>query len=221
MRNLHPVRPQERLRDHGTFVRPDGSRERWTVHSLAPGRHIVRVDVAGVEGPASRSELWHLMLDESGRPERMQVRLSEGGPPLEATFTFFEDEVLVWRKGGGSASEAIELPPQCRLLWPPVAGREYCLGVGAGAPSSEKQPLPEVPEGDTAMRLFHIAFVPIVEGGVVGRAVEFTARRGPHSIALSADDMPEMRGDIDDQGRLVRWRDGQQQTERVSDDNDE
>jgi hypothetical protein len=58
--------------------------------------------------------------------------------------------------------------------------------------------------------------VPIADGGVTGRPVGFTVRAGRRSIALSADGMPDMRAEMDDDGRLMRWTDGEHETERSS-----
>jgi hypothetical protein len=128
LRKLHPPGPKERLVAHGKIVGPTGVEETWTAHIGAGDRRILRVETAD-------GGLWHLALSDDGRPERMQVRLHEGDATLDATWTFFPDEVLVWRRGGGTESVAETLPAGCFLLWPPYAGRGELLGalVDAGA----------------------------------------------------------------------------------------
>ena len=106
--------------------------------------------------------LWHAVLDSDGRPERVQVRVGSGPEAIEATFTFFDNEVLVWRKGAQPAVEAIPLSPPVRLAWAPTACREvlsqtpHAGGALDGSASSG--------EGG----LFVIRIVDRDQGGIVG-----------------------------------------------------
>lgn len=219
MRKLHPVGPHEIQAAAGAFRRPDGSVETWTSHALPGGRRIVRVEV-GIVGDraglipaapeASAHELWHLMLDAEHRPERLEVRLREGGgmlnaSMLDATFTFFEDEVLIWRRGGEPASEAIAIPPGYRLLWPPMAGRDACL---AG-----------VVEGDSpaAVMCFSIRRRPAERGWLRCRPIKFTVRGGPGWLSLTTPGLAELRAELDESGTAMAWSEGGDVTERVGD----
>jgi hypothetical protein len=69
--------------------------------------------------------LWHCVLDEAGAPERVQVRVGSGADAVDVTFTFFEGEVLVWRKGAEPASEAIAVPSGVGLAWSPHSCGEF------------------------------------------------------------------------------------------------
>ena len=89
MRKLHPLSPHETVVRHGRLRRPDGEEEEWSLSVLPAGRQVLRVELAG-------HELWHLMLDEAGAPERLEARLMTEGRSVEVTCTFFEDEVLLW-----------------------------------------------------------------------------------------------------------------------------
>jgi hypothetical protein len=158
MRKLHPVGAHEVLLRQGRVRRPDGAEETWTLHALPGDRRVVRVEVPG-------AELWHLTLEASGAPERLELRLIEGGRTMDATFTFFEDEALVWRRGAEPAAEAIALPPGYRLLWPPVAGREVSLvdlAPDDGSPS--------------AVMTLSIVRRPAERGWLRARPVKFTVR---------------------------------------------
>lgn len=186
MRKLHPVAPQEQLLREGRIHRPDGTVETFTVHALPADRRAVRVEVQG-------AELWHLIVDQDGRPERLEARLTQGGRLMAATFTFFEDEVLVWRQGGGPASEAVALPPGFRLLWPPAAGRDICL---AGATSEDA--------GPTAAMCCLIR--PRRGEGWLGlRPVKFTVRQTAGGLALTTPGLPAAAAEWDEDGWLVRW----------------
>ncbi len=188
MRVLHPVRSQEAPLDAGTWIRPDGSAEAFQVHGLGDGRAVVRVEG---DGPA----LWHLVLDPDGRPERLQVRIRHDGRTVDATLTFFEDEVLIWRRGAAPPSEAIALAPGTRLLWPPIAGRERCLaGLSAAAPA-------RVP-------CLLIVVVPPDRGGLTARPVELAVARTADGVRLATPGLPEMALAVDAAGRLAGWVEG-------------
>ena len=188
MRRLHPVGRHETPVDEGAIRHPDGALEQATTHALPGGRHVVRVEEAD-------GALWHLTLDEAGRPERLQARWREGERVVEATLTVFEDEVLVWRRGAEPASEAVATPPDCRLLWPPIAGRERCLtGVA--------------PEGPAPVACLLVRRRPAARGGLTVRPVKFTAERVDGGLELRTPGRPAARLEVDAAGRLRAWREG-------------
>lgn len=194
MRRLHPVGRHEVPVDQGTIRRPDGDPETWTVHAAPEGRHLVRVEAAGA--------LWHLALDAAARPERLQVRLREGAHDIEATVTFFDDEALIWRRGAQPASEVVALAPGSRLLWPPVAGRDWCL---AGIAAAGSQVVP-------AVRLDRVE---AARGGVAVRPEELSAVRADGVVTLAVPGRPAARMTLDASGRLLAWREGDILSERV------
>jgi hypothetical protein len=188
MRHLHPVTQHETPAGGGSFRRSDGTVERWTVHAQPGGRHVVRVEAAD-------GELWYLALDAESRPERMQVRLREAGRTMDATYTFFEDEVLIWRRGDGPASEAVALPPGYRLLWPPLAGRELLL---AGL-------VEEAATGPAVLPCYAMLRRPAGRGWLSGRVAELTVRADADGLTLAMEDLADARAELDGKGRLVRW----------------
>jgi hypothetical protein len=196
MRKLHPIGPQEERVAAGRLRRADGGVETWTVHRSVGDRRVIRVE-------CSPGELWHLVLDAGHRPERLQARLQEEGQTFETTYTFFPDEVLVWRRGAEPASEAIALPPGYRLLWPPVAGRECCL---AGL---------EAREGPAAEMFFSLQRRPAQRGWLRGRPVKFTVRSGPGWLTLDTPGLPPARLELDAAGRLAAWFEGDAVTRQV------
>ena len=171
----------------GAFAGQTAPLESFTVHGLPAERRTVRVEVAG-------AELWHLVVDELGLPERLEARLIADGRTLEATFTFFQDEVLVWRRGGEPASEAVALPPGYRLLWPPAAGREICL---AGVAPDDGSP--------AAVMCCLLRRRARGEGGLGLRPVKFTVRKSGSGVTLATPGLPAATAELDAAGRLVRW----------------
>jgi hypothetical protein len=115
---------------------------------------LVRVDAG--------ASLWHAVLDVDGRPERVQVRLGSGPDAVDATFTFFDNEVLVWRRGAHPSAEAIPLSAPVSLDWAPVSCRD-AFAVSGSASGSEAKSAPS-----TERARFAIRTVDLAEGGVVG-----------------------------------------------------
>ena len=190
MRKLHPIAPHEVLARQGHVRRPDGAVEDWTLHTLPADRQVIRVEVSG-------AELWHLTLDDTGAPERLEVRLAEDGRTMDATLTFFEDEVLVWRRGAEPASEALAVPPGYRLLWPPVAGREVCL---AGSAPPDGTP-------DAVMCLL-VRRRPPDKGWLSLRPVKLTVRGGESQLTLDTPGLTAMKATLGPDGGLMRWTEG-------------
>lgn len=185
MRRLHPVGRAEAADETGTYRRPDGSAESYTVHRRVDGGHVVRVE-------GEDDDLWHLSLDPEGRPERIQVRLREGGRRVDATVTFFEDEALVWRRGADPSSERVACPPGSRLLWAPMAGRGLAL---AG--------LARATDGPVEIGLLRVA--PAPGSGLAVASVGGRLRREADGLMLDLDGGPSVRISLDERGRLLRW----------------
>lgn len=190
MRKLHPIGARERLILETRFFRPDRSVEEGLVHALGAGRYAVR---ASVEGDR-RIGLWHLVIDEHGTPERLQARIVDVGATVDVTFTFFSDEVLVWRRGGGVASEAVALPPGYGLLWPPYTGRGLAL---AGLPAVE---------GRDARTFALVRACPPAEGALEIRPEEIEIRPAPGGLSLFAPGYAEARVELAPDGEVARWR---------------
>ncbi len=191
MRKLHPIGSHERMLRASRYARPDRSVEEGTVHTLGGGRHAVRVIVEG----ARRSAMWHLVMDDHGAPERIQARFREEGlgPVVDVTLTFFDDEVLIWRRGAGRASEAIALPPGYRLLWPPFTGRGLAL---AGLPAID---------GPDARMFALIRPRPLDDGALEVRPVKLAIHPAPGGMTLDTPGLPDMRVELGPDGELLRW----------------
>jgi hypothetical protein len=115
---------------------------------------------------------------------------------VDATYTFFEDEVLIWRRGAEPASEALAVPPGYRLLWPPVAGRVECLAAAV-----------EPGQTDAVMCLSLVRRGP-AQGGLASRPVKFTMTRAAGTLTLRNPGLADMTAEMGATGALARWREG-------------
>lgn len=232
MRKLHPAGVEDVEIDAGRFLRPDGTVETWTTHRAEGGRRVVRVETGA-------GDLWHVVVAEDGRPERLEARLVEGGVAgaIDIACTCFDDEALIWRRGAEPASEAVAVPPGYRLLWPPIAGRAECLGDW----------LDRTPgAGPAAVMLLWVTRRGAARGGLRFRPVKFTLwaealaagdeggagtgrQRESHApaadaamagavrrIHLTTPGLPDVAADLDAAGRLLRWSDGGAVAERAA-----
>jgi hypothetical protein len=178
VRKLHPIHARERFIARGGFHRPAGT-ERWSLHALPLGRHVYRVQ-------DEQDGLWHLVIDDQQRPERLQARLRRDGRPVEVTMTFFDDEVLVWRRGAEPSSEAIALPPGHRLLWPPLAGRLRCLGFPPGSETPD-------PEQPAAIMTSLVRLASPARGLLTVRPVKFTLRTSATLRSTDGQETSQLR----------------------------
>lgn len=212
MRRLHPVSDEERVVAQGEhqYLRagePTETGEQWELTRRSDGCRIHRVEVGDGEG------LWHLILESDGRPDRLQVRLrDEAGRRFDATYTFFEDEVMVvgGQVGLESKKNVVELPPRYGLVSAPFAGRELRL-LGYDPEAGPQQTITQ----------YLLRQRPSDEGWLSGRPVEcmledlgeselevpagtFEARE----VQFTTPDLPRQRGWFDRHGTLLRWQSG-------------
>jgi hypothetical protein len=192
--------------------RPTGTVEAWELTRLPDGGRIYRAEVGDGAG------LWHLMLAPDGRPDRLQARLrDEVGRRFDATFTFFDDEVMVaaGQVGKRPLKDFVELPSGFGLVWLPFAGREPAL-TGCG---------PEVIGLQPAV-LYWMRRRSPKDGWLRAEAVECTVERAgrgmlevpagsfeAEEIVFAGPGMAGQRAWFGRHGTVLQWQsDGQPQT---------
>ncbi|RME46875.1 MAG: hypothetical protein D6791_07190 [Chloroflexi bacterium] len=188
---------------------PAGLPETWELTLLPDGSRINRVEVGESIG------LWHLMVAPDGRPDRLQVRLrDEVGRRFDATYTFFDQEVIVaaGQVGERPRRHFVELPAGFGLVWVPFAGRDPVL-MGCG---------PEV-EGAQSVMLYVISQEPREAGWLSGNSVACLVERRRRSmlevpagsfdaeeIVITIPGHPDQRGWFDRHGTVLQWQVGGQ-----------
>lgn len=214
MRRLHPVSHPEQMVAQGEYVylrdgQPTGTVEEWELTRLPDGSRIYRVEVGASD------ELWHLILAPDRRPDRLQVRLrEEGGRRFDATYTFFDDEVMI---AGGQVRERpvknfVDLPPGFGLLWVPMAGRELSLlayDPDAGDPQTVMlyvmhQRSPE--EDWLSARPVRFAVERLGRDTLEVLAGSFEAEK----VRLTVPGLADQQGWFDRHGTVLQWQSGDQ-----------
>ncbi len=84
---------------------PTGAVESWRLTSAAEGYRFLRVDLDAREAPSGRSYLYHLVLNEAGRPEQLKYRLWGDGHDVGGSAVWDGDEVVASRRVDGLAYE--------------------------------------------------------------------------------------------------------------------
>jgi len=210
MRRLHPISEHEQTVAQGAYAYRQagehaGAGEEWELTRLPDGGHIYRVEAGDGEG------LWHLMLAPDGRPDRLQLRLhDDAGRRFDATYTFFDTEVLVsgGQVGRRPEKDVTELPAGYSLLWLPFAGRGMAR-IGCDSEAGAAQAVPvylmrqESPEdGWLSARPVDCAVERVRRGVLEVPAGSFEAEEIGFKIAELAD----QHGWFDEHGITLWWQ---------------
>ena len=200
MRRLHPAGRDEKLVAQGQIELAAGRSEEFTEHIGPAGRRIVRVEESPSgqlwhlqlasdgrpermearlyrEGPAHPADPTDPASPADPAPPANpagSIRTDTKEQTIDLALTFYEDEVLVWRRGAAPASEQVIMPPGYRLLWPLQAGRAACMAGLEIAPGTT----------DTAM-FCHLAPRPLARGGLRVRPVKFMIERESAGLRLT------------------------------------
>lgn len=84
---------------------PTGAVESWRLTAAAEGYRFLRVDLDAREAPSGRSYLYHVVLNEVGRPEQLKFRFWGDGHEVSGSAVRDGDEVMATRRVDGVAYE--------------------------------------------------------------------------------------------------------------------
>ena len=159
MKYLHPPADEERFAGSGTYAtQHDPSSEQWERHRRPDGFTAWRFEQSG----ESFLRLGHLMVNDAGSPERLQIHQRGDGGLHRQTYTFFEDSVVI--SDNRIAGRQMREVPENRTLLTPFAGA--CAFAFPFAPSRDEpaeQPVFVVGENDEGLltsRLVTTSFEP-------------------------------------------------------------
>jgi hypothetical protein len=107
---------------------PSGAVESWRLTSAVSGYRFLRVDLDAREAPSGRSTLYHLVLNESGRPERLTYRywdsaVTDGGTKIMGNVLLEEEVLTATREVNGIRYEdSVEFQAGCGFWFPSAVG---------------------------------------------------------------------------------------------------
>lgn len=103
--------------------RPTGAVERWRLTTAASGYRFLRVDLDAREAASGHTYLYHLLMNENGRAERLQYRFWGSGLQIKGNVLLEEKSVTVSRETNGQHfEEEVELPAAYGFWFPSAVG---------------------------------------------------------------------------------------------------
>lgn len=110
-----------------------GAVETWRLSAARDGYQFLRVDLNADAGDGKDSTLYHLVLDETGEPERLSFRHFRRGRQLTGNVLFEGPYVTLTRHAGDERHEVtLERPSQARFWFPATAALGLVSSPGAG-----------------------------------------------------------------------------------------
>jgi hypothetical protein len=110
--------------------RPTGAVEKWRLSDAADGYRFLRVDLDARAAESGRSYLYHLTLDQFGRPIQLKFRYWDLAFEIVGTVLLEEDTVIVTREIKGQRFEdVLPISGEYAFWYPASLG----LGLLAGA----------------------------------------------------------------------------------------
>lgn len=156
MKYLHPPADDERFAGSGTYDGPVS--EQWDRHRRPDGFIVWRFE----QDTGAGTRLGHLVMNEAGRPERLQIYQRGESGQQRQTYTFFEDSVII--SDNRVAGRQMREVPDGWTLLTPFAG--MCALVFPFAPTRDEpaeQPVFDVDETEESLlvsRLVTMTFEP-------------------------------------------------------------
>ena len=138
MRRLIQELPYERPLAAGRYIYAEngektGAEETWQLSSAQEGYRFLRVDINAGETRADHV-LYHLVLNTSGRPERLKFRLFRPGQQVIGDL-LFEGETVVLSRAVNAERVASEAPfaGETAFWFPSAAGLSLLAGATSGS----------------------------------------------------------------------------------------
>ncbi|MFQ5399530.1 MAG: hypothetical protein ACE5E7_08020 [Anaerolineae bacterium] len=188
MRFIIKEQPYEKLLAAGMWRyerdgRPTGAVEHWRLTEAASGFRFLRVDLDARAADSGHTYLYHALLNEDGRIERLKYRFWGNGLRVSGDVVLEVDSVTASREVNGvSESQVLAMPAGYGFWFPSTEG----LGLAAQLPGGI--PLPAVTlnsdvTGPHALAVQQVeltrymVITDFVEEDVAGRKVEVSPRR--------------------------------------------
>lgn len=117
--------------------RATGAVEKWRLTSAVSGYRFLRVDLDAREAESGHSHLYHLVLDENGRPERLSYRFWGAGLQVSGNVLLENETLTATRRVNGDRHEdLIDFQSHCAFWFPSSVG----LGLLANCAQGSEPP---------------------------------------------------------------------------------
>lgn len=196
MKYLHPPNDEERFAGSGAYDGPIS--EQWERHRRPDRFAVWRFEQSG----KGSLRLGHLLVNDAGRPERLQIHQRGEVGLQRQTYTFFDNSVIV-ADNRVAGRQMREVPDGWTLLTPFVGACAFAFPFAPTREEPAEQPVFVVGEredGLLASRLVTMRFEPYgVDDHTVGRE-GYTG----HGWRLRAEDEPAETLWLTDEGLTLK-----------------
>jgi hypothetical protein len=163
--------------------RPTGAVESWRLTTATTGYRFLRVDFDGREAENELTVLYHLVLDERSRPERLSFRVWRQGLQISGNVLAEDGTLIASRDLNGSRREdTISFDSGCSFWFPSA------IGLGLLANCAQGGPLPDVGSTEAVT----------LEGALHGRKLSdpgsFALRRAEVRVQLGQAEPEKLMG---------------------------
>jgi hypothetical protein len=139
MRFIIHEQPYEKLLASGQLRyemdgQPTGAVESWRLTLAVEGYCFLRVDLDARKAASGHSYLYHLVMNEERRPERLTYRFWANGRQITGHILLAEESITATRTVNGTRFEEEVIPPQGYAFWFPTT---IGLGLLANRASNE------------------------------------------------------------------------------------
>lgn len=160
-----------------------GAVEKWRLTSAASGYRFLRVDLDAREAQSGCSYLYHLVLDENGRPERLSFRFWASDMDVKGN-VLLEDEILTTSRevNGRRYEDEVTFQANCAFWFPSSIG----LGLLANCAQGGRPPA----EGP----MMSVTLKPYGEDGRHDAQDAFALRRTQVNLTAGPEEQLEIMG---------------------------
>jgi hypothetical protein len=174
-----------------------GAVEQWRLTAAPDDYRFLRVDLDARDARSGHSYLYHLVLNQHGRPERLSYRFWGSGLQVTGN-VLLEDEALTAtrRVNGQRYEESIPFPEFCTFWFPSSVG----LGLLANCPQGGDPPL-----NDQVMTVILEA---VSDGGLETAESAFSLKSLDVMLTMKAGEIIDiMNNEVMVRPLLVCWQD--------------
>jgi hypothetical protein len=177
MRTIFQERASEKPLAGGRYQyrrdgQPTGSEESWRVTLVPGGYSVLRADLNAEAGEGGDSTLYHLLLNQANRPERLEFRHFRRGRMIRGNVIFEDDRVILAQSAELARREVeVTLAGDYAFWYPATSG----LGLAGRMVSSGEWPALRVVKGEAfglQQAVLSVRRQPVEEIVIMGRTRE-------------------------------------------------
>jgi hypothetical protein len=177
--------------------RPTGTVEKWRLTAAVSGYRFLRVDLDARDAPSGHTYLYHLVLTDQGRPERLSYRFWGADMQVSGN-VLLEDEILTSTRdvNGHRYEDLVLFQPSCGFWFPSSVGLGLLANCAQGG---------DPPEDDVAQA---VTLTAMIGDELPSTEHAFTLQRTEVRLTLGTEETLQMMGrQVKVKPFTIRWDD--------------